>query len=341
MSPQFVDFDADGKLDIVAGIFDGSPHLVRGTAQGFGQPEQIRDRDGARIVLNAFWNFDTKKWDSTKRHDSAQFPAAAEGHITSALAIDLDADGDLDLLLGDHRSGRIYQRFNEGTAAQPRFSTCNEPLLVDGKPTDVPGTVATLRLVDWNRDGRLDLAVGSMGDAYQEGEGGGVFLFANTGTGKVPAFGAPITLLERSKKGRTEPTRPDSGIYMDFADHDGDGDLDMVVGGYSHWNPPKPVLTAEQEQRAAELKKEIAVLNKATSDIYQAIDKAIEGLDEAAADKKRTELFAERREEMGKLGKQRQELQKELDPLVPGAKRQSWVWLYENTATTVPPPPPR
>ncbi len=83
------------------------------------------------------------------------------------------------------------------------------------------------------------------------------------------------------------------------------------------------------------------MLNKATSDIYQAIDKAIEGLDEAAADKKRTELFAERREEMGKLGKQRQELQKELDPLVPGAKRQSWVWLYENTATTVPPPPPR
>ena len=67
MSPQFVDFDADGKLDIVAGIFDGSPHLSRGTDKGFGAPEQILDRDGRRIVLDQFWNFDTKKWDRATR----------------------------------------------------------------------------------------------------------------------------------------------------------------------------------------------------------------------------------------------------------------------------------
>ena len=65
MSPQFVDFDADGKLDIVAGTFDGSPHLARGDGTGWNQPEQILDANGRRIVLNAFWNFDTKKWDKS------------------------------------------------------------------------------------------------------------------------------------------------------------------------------------------------------------------------------------------------------------------------------------
>ena len=69
MSPQFVDFNGDGKLDIVAGTFDGSPHVAYATDKGWKQPEQILDRSGARIMANEFWNFDTKKWDSTTRCD--------------------------------------------------------------------------------------------------------------------------------------------------------------------------------------------------------------------------------------------------------------------------------
>jgi hypothetical protein len=331
MSPQFVDFDGDGKLDIVAGIYDGSPHLVRGTAQGWGKPEQILDRDGQRIVANAFWNFDTKKWDSTQRCNP-EGTEGGEGHIVAALAIDLDGDGDLDLLLGDHRSGRIWSRTNDGTAKEPKFATKNVIVLADGKPIDVPGTVATMRLVDWNKDGRLDLACGSMGDSFGEGEGGGVFLFPNVGTPIAPKWAAPVTLLERSKKAAATPTRPDSGIYMDFGDNDGDGDLDMVVGGYSHWNPPAPKLTAEQEKRVGELRAELAKHDKVVNDMYEALEKATAGLDEAAAEKKRTEFFAAKKDEMAAMGKQRQALSTELEPMVPGQKRVSYVWLYENRA---------
>jgi hypothetical protein len=336
MSPQFVDFDGDKKLDIVCGIFDGSPHLVRGTAKGWGQPEQIVDRSGDRIVFNQFWNFDTKKWESTTRHDSKS--VSGSGHLTSAIAFDLDGDGDLDLLLGDHSTGHVYSRTNQGTAAKPEFTTVNELVLADGKPIDVPGTVATLRLVDWNADGLLDLAAGSMGDAYEDDEGGGVWVFLNNGSAQSPKFAAPITLLERSKKGKQEPTRPDSGLYMDFGDPDGDGDLDMLVGGYSHWTPKPIELTAEQKQRVEVLRREIADVDEASSKIRAEIEKQLAGLGEDAADEKRSELYEARGGELGELYQKRKKLSKELDPLSPGAKRETFVWLYENLAKSKPAP---
>ncbi len=330
MSPQFVDFDADGQTDIVAGIFDGSPHLVRGSADGSLAPEQILDLDGQRIVFHQFWNFDTKKWDATTRCDTAA--DAATGHLTSAVAFDWDGDGDLDLLLGDHSSGHVYRRSNQGTAAKPAFATKNELVRAGGVPIDVPGTVATLRLVDWNGDGLLDLACGGMGDAYGNELGGGIYVYRNVGTAKAPAFAAPIMLVERSRKDAHEPARPDSGLYMDFGDLDGDGDLDLIVGGYSHWTPVPRELSAAERARAATLTTEIAQLVAATEAIGTAIDQAVQGLDEAAADRRRLELRQERRDELAKLGKERQAKQAELDPLVPGPKRAAFVWLYENLA---------
>jgi hypothetical protein len=328
MSPQFVDFDADGRLDIVAGIYDGSPHLVRGTAQGWGQPEQILGGDGQRIVLNSFWNHDVKKWVKTDRYDAPGH--SGDGQTTSAIAFDIDGDGDLDLLLGDHKSGSVFVRRNDGDAKAPKFALVNEPLHAGGAPIDVPGTVATLRLVDWNRDGRMDLACGSMGDAFGMEEGGGVYVYLDTGSGKAPSFGPRLQLLERSKKGMHEATRPDSGLYMDFGDHDGDGDLDMVVGGYSHWAPKRAALTEAETQRVADLRAELAALEPKFAALSKDMLEAAKGLEGEAATKKRMEVIESQREERTALTASRQKLQRELEPLAPAAKRESFVWLYEN-----------
>ncbi|HEX6813449.1 MAG TPA: FG-GAP-like repeat-containing protein [Planctomycetota bacterium] len=231
MSPQFVDFDGDKQLDIVAGTFSGSPFVAIGSEKGWQQPVEIKDGKGDRIVLNQFWNYETKKWDETKRCDPED--ALKQGHGTSAIAWDQDGDGDLDLLLGDYDGGYLYLRKNDGKPGAPKFVGRNKPVMVGGKPLNV-GKMSTPRIVDWDRDGLMDLVCSSMGDAYGDGDGGGVWLFLNTGSQKTPFAKAQLLIPLSKKESKQEPLRPDSGLYADVADCDGDGDLDLVVGGYTH-----------------------------------------------------------------------------------------------------------
>ena len=82
---------------IVAGIFDGSPHVALGDGTHWQQPHTILDKAGERVVLNSYWDFTKKQWVKTDRCDP-EGGAPAEGHLTSAIAMDWDHDGDFDLV---------------------------------------------------------------------------------------------------------------------------------------------------------------------------------------------------------------------------------------------------
>ncbi len=85
MSSQLVDIDADGYNDILVGSFEGVPYLIRGSEEGFSEPQQIKDATEETVVIADFWNHEEDKWDKTDRAES-------KGHCTSVEAVDWDDD---------------------------------------------------------------------------------------------------------------------------------------------------------------------------------------------------------------------------------------------------------
>jgi len=127
---------------------------------------------------------------------------------------DLDGDGDLDLIAGSNNSG-LHSYVNTGSETAPVFSVQSGAAnLFDGATT---GNYSSPALVDIDGDGDLDAVVGSTD--------GKLAYFENTGTAASAAFTA-----------RTGAANPFDGIDVGstsapaFADMDGDGDLDMIVG---------------------------------------------------------------------------------------------------------------
>ena len=333
MAPQFVDFNADGHIDIVTGTYDGSPHVALGSADGFQPPKRILDSDGERVLLTQFWNYDAEKWDDTDR--TIEDNKDGQLHCISAVAIDWDDDGDFDLLMGDKNRGRLFRQMNEGTNAAPAFTGTNIPVLAADQPFELDGGMTAPYLVDWDADGRTDVVCGSFGDSYGQGAGGGIYWYRNIGKIGDPQFAKPVTLIEPSEKNASTATRPDSGLYVDVVDYNGDGSLDLVVGGYSHWSPERKPLTEEQRQQVKDLEAQLQDLTKALSEQQTKVRLETKDLSPEERNAKLKEIYAtdEYRRQMDEYAK----IAKQLAELNPQDQRDAFVWLYlrDNAAKQV------
>lgn len=257
MSLQFVDFDGDGHRDIVTATFGGTVFLVRGAADGWKRPEQLRDSQGRPIVLSLYYDTETHRFANADR--SPPGVTHPRDHGVSATAMDWDDDGDYDLLLGA-RSGRLYLQLNQGAPGVPEFSGVNTQLVAGRYPLEVPGGLTAARDVDWDGDGLVDLVCGS----FQ----GGAYLYRNSGEPGAPAFDAPVALLAPDGTRPADERGPDTAWYVDPVDYDGDGTLDLLVGGNKRITPPPRVLDDAEKARLSEVFQELREIGAEMNEMY-------------------------------------------------------------------------
>ena len=202
---QFADIDCNGKLDMLLGRVDGT--ITRYEMEGFDSLRAPR----FRLITERFEDIQI----------IGQRQPSLHGANTMAV-FDVDADGDPDILWGDFFEPGLLWIRNLGTCAHPDFHGDRIPF-PPAAPLETSGYNAPAA-GDLNGDGRIDLVVGVLGGAFNPVKTSTANLYELDQTAP-PAGGWSITtshVLDGIDLGaETIPA---------FADIDGDGDLDLVVG---------------------------------------------------------------------------------------------------------------
>ena len=183
-TPSFADLDADGDLDVMVGEFHG--------------------------VLNYFQNTGSASAPAFAAAVTNLFPTNPGMSFTAPTFADLDADGDLDALVGVN-DGNFQYFQNTGTASVPTFAGA----VVDPFGLTAVGFDTMPSFADFDADGDFDVVAGADNE--------NLYYFENTGTAIAPAFAAAVTNLFSAIPG-VDTTAPSP------ADLDADGDLDFVAG---------------------------------------------------------------------------------------------------------------
>jgi hypothetical protein len=214
-----VDYDGDGRTDIVTGSYTGQLYLFRRQADGtFAQREALAAESGETMLMP----------------DYSVVPEL----------VDMDKDGDLDLVVGA-RSDPVRVVTNIGTRKEPVWSKAFRELKA-GDGETIKGSNA--HHADWDGDGVRDLVVGS--------EHGEIRWYPNRGANDQPKYGEGSVLVARNDSGYaaegSTPKAPSQRVKVHVTDWNGDGRVDLLVGDVT-WqqSTPNPLTPAEEGEKAA------------------------------------------------------------------------------------------
>ena len=178
-TPEFGDLDGDGDCDLIYAM-----------------------------VLQSYRNVGSPSVPSWHQDNSLVEGVEYVNSMTTCLA-DLDADGDLDLSVGELNGWPLLYYQNVGSAEQPIWQ--RDDSMYEGL---YPGSWTCPELADLDDDGDLDLVLA----VYW-----GLRAYRNTGTPNVPSWTREDSLLDGISLtyGEADPN---------LGDLDCDGDLDVVLG---------------------------------------------------------------------------------------------------------------
>ena len=212
-SPNFVDFDFDGDLDLLCGEF----------LDGFTYFENVGSRSEASYAAG------------TRLISAQGTPLAMELQMIVPVAFDWDRDGDADLIVGDE-DGRVALVENvTPRGAKAKTPLFNMPRYFQQRADTLKcGALATPVGVDWDSDGDTDIVSGNTSGVIE--------YFENLGAASdspFPKWAAPVRLSAGGKPFRVM-AGPNLSIqgpaeakwgYTTFsvADWDGDGLHDIVL----------------------------------------------------------------------------------------------------------------
>lgn len=227
----------DGGADDRDGLHPGST-VMTFDQEGDGDMEVVLG-DISFSCLNMMINGGTKANAWMMAQDTA-FPSYSDpvdlAGFPAAFYLDVDGDGAKDMLVCPSGRGvvedinNVWFYKNHGSNSNHDFELESRSLLTRDM-IDV-GTIAHPALADVDGDGLLDIVVGNFG-FFTPGNANNarLYLFLNTGTHAEPKF----QLTDTDWLGMSQFAPNDYDFAPAFGDLDGDGDLDLLVGGFGGW----------------------------------------------------------------------------------------------------------
>ncbi|MHC5011716.1 MAG: FG-GAP repeat domain-containing protein [Planctomycetota bacterium] len=263
-----MDLDGDGNRDVISGCWPGQLHFFAGAEDGtFAESVPLTDTEGEPLK---------------------------PGSASTIFATDWDADGDLDLLLGNI-DGQVFVSRNESGESGLAFAE-PEALSAGEDPIKVEGGDSGPVMADWDLDGRDDLLVGC--------GNGSVMFFRNTAEEGEPVFaegealagpGGHYATREAEFEGEEAP-EPERGSRSKIwvTDWNNDGLPDLLIGDFMTIRGEEPELTegdvAERDRLQAEMEEKSEALQEVRKRI---MEEAVADLAEDATDEQKGEAIGE------------------------------------------------
>jgi len=198
--PQFIDAEGDGDFDLFISEADGQLIFLENTGSALAPK--------FRLNPDAFKNLNVSSW---------------------FYFIDIDADGDLDLYHSNSDNGLVFRR-NTGSRPRPNFVIATSAVVTGDNQKVVNQLTSTPTFADIDADGDFDFFTGIIT--------GEIALYQNVGNRATPAFefttGKWQDLLIFSFSTALGKKTLHGANAIEFADIDGDRDLDFFYGDLFH-----------------------------------------------------------------------------------------------------------